>query len=77
MRGGWCPRRDSNSHALRRGILNPLRLPFRHSGPQPLLHAAAHKDKRPALWRRGRRLANGKLKLRPANRTRNRQETTV
>src|SRR5690606_16713642 len=31
--GAWCPRRDSNSHALRRRILNPLRLPFRHSGP--------------------------------------------
>ncbi len=30
---GWCPRRDSNSHTLRRRILNPLRLPFRHSGP--------------------------------------------
>ncbi len=29
---GWCPRRDSNSHTLRRRILNPLRLPFRHSG---------------------------------------------
>jgi hypothetical protein len=28
----WCPRRDSNSHTLRRRILNPLRLPFRHSG---------------------------------------------
>ena len=29
---GWCPRRDSNSQTLRRRILNPLRLPFRHSG---------------------------------------------
>lgn len=28
----WCPRRDSNSHASRRRILNPLRLPFHHSG---------------------------------------------
>ena len=28
----WCPRSDSNRHALRRRILNPLRLPFRHSG---------------------------------------------
>ena len=28
----WCPRRESNSHTLRRRILNPLRLPFRHSG---------------------------------------------
>ena len=28
----WCPRRDSNSQTLRRRILNPLRLPFRHSG---------------------------------------------
>lgn len=24
----WCPRPDSNRHALRRGILNPLRLPI-------------------------------------------------
>ena len=30
----WCPRRESNSQALRRRILNPLRLPFRHSGPE-------------------------------------------
>ena len=29
----WYPRSDSNRQALRRGILNPLRLPFRHSGP--------------------------------------------
>ncbi len=28
----WCPRWESNPHALRRGILNPLRLPFRHLG---------------------------------------------
>lgn len=28
----WCPRRDSNSQALRRRFLKPLRLPFRHSG---------------------------------------------
>ena len=28
----WCPRRDSNSHDLRRRFLKPLRLPFRHSG---------------------------------------------
>ena len=33
----WCPRRDSNSHTLRRRILNPLRLPFRHSGTGELL----------------------------------------
>lgn len=32
IRGNWCPRRDSNSQTLRRRILNPLRLPFRHSG---------------------------------------------
>lgn len=32
-RESWCPRSDSNRHALRRRILNPLRLPFRHSGP--------------------------------------------
>ena len=38
----WCPRRDSNSHALRRRILNPLRLPFRHSG-----HAARCIRRRP------------------------------
>src|SRR5690606_36093038 len=25
---GWCPRPDSNRHALRRGILSPLRLPI-------------------------------------------------
>ena len=31
---GWYPRPDSNRHALRRRILNPLRLPFRHSGQQ-------------------------------------------
>ena len=29
---GWYPRSDSNRQALRRGILNPLRLPFHHSG---------------------------------------------
>ncbi len=28
----WYPRPDSNRHASRRGILNPLRLPFRHLG---------------------------------------------
>ena len=28
----WYPRPDSNRHARRRGILNPLRLPFRHLG---------------------------------------------
>ena len=28
----WYPRSDSNRHARRRGILNPLRLPFRHLG---------------------------------------------
>ena len=28
----WYPRSDSNRHDLRRRILNPLRLPFRHSG---------------------------------------------
>lgn len=32
IRESWCPRSDSNRHALRRRILNPLRLPFRHSG---------------------------------------------
>lgn len=26
------PRRDLNPHALRPGILSPLRLPFRHMG---------------------------------------------
>jgi hypothetical protein len=33
----WYPRLDSNQHTLRRGILNPLRLPFRHSGNAPAL----------------------------------------
>ncbi len=28
----WCPESDSNRHALRRGILNPLRLPISPSG---------------------------------------------
>ena len=28
----WCPRSDSNRHALRRGILNPLRLPISPPG---------------------------------------------
>ena len=28
----WCPGRDSNPHDLHRGILSPLRLPFRHPG---------------------------------------------
>ena len=42
----WYPRPDSNRHASRRGILNPLRLPFRHLGPSvavgfaPPVHAA-------------------------------------
>ena len=27
----WCERRDSNSHAFRRWILNPGCLPFHHS----------------------------------------------
>ncbi len=29
----WYPWPDSNRHALRLRILNPLRLPFRHTGP--------------------------------------------
>lgn len=32
----WYPRPDSNRHASRRGILNPLRLPFRHLGTAPI-----------------------------------------
>ncbi len=28
----WCPRPDSNQHALRRSILSRMRLPFRHWG---------------------------------------------
>ncbi len=32
-RVSWCRRRDSNPHGrMSRGILSPLRLPFRHSG---------------------------------------------
>ena len=31
MRESWCGWGESNSHALRRRILNPLRLPFRHT----------------------------------------------
>ena len=32
--GGLCRRWESNPHARKgRGILSPLRLPFRHSGP--------------------------------------------
>ncbi len=50
--GGWCPRRDSNSHALRRRILNPLRLPFRHSGPGHPLSPRVARHKGPG----GRRL---------------------
>ena len=30
--GGWCPGSDSNRHALRRGILSPLRLPISSPG---------------------------------------------
>ena len=28
----WCPGPDSNRHGRSRGILSPLRLPFRHPG---------------------------------------------
>ena len=34
----WCRRRESNPHAREeRGILSPLRLPFRHSGSARIL----------------------------------------
>ena len=41
----WCPRPESNRHALRRRILSPLRLPI----PPPGLNYAWRK-----LWHRGR-----------------------
>lgn len=40
LQNHWCAARDSNSHALRRWILNPLRLPFRQ--PRTLLHVVCH-----------------------------------
>ena len=43
----WYPRPDSNRHARRRGILNPLRLPFRHLG-------TGRTCSRPHLSRQGR-----------------------
>ncbi len=34
----WCPRPDSNRYGfITRGILSPLRLPFRHSGTKLLV----------------------------------------
>ncbi len=38
----WCPRPESNRHALRRGILSPLRLPISPPGPWGIA--------REALW---------------------------
>ena len=38
----WCPGPESNRHALRRGILSPLRLPISPPGPWGIA--------REALW---------------------------
>ncbi len=46
----WYPRSDSNRHALRRRILNPLRLPFRHSGKRKLGQGLIAPSPRGARW---------------------------
>ena len=41
LKSTWCPEPDSNWHALRRRILNPLRLPIPPSGLRFVLPLAA------------------------------------
>ena len=45
----WYPRPDSNRHASRRGILNPLRLPFRHLGTMGVCYRATRPAARAIL----------------------------
>ena len=40
----WCPGPESNRHALRRGILSPLRLPISPPGPERGANAPRQKD---------------------------------
>jgi hypothetical protein len=48
MRALWCPGPESNRHALRRGILSPLRLPISPPGQGDRAEGAM--ERRPSLY---------------------------